>query len=312
MSYLYSHQLRCLVAFLLCFSALAWGGCQQDESATRAPFNKENKPASARNGETGSVPPSATRRVHNPKYLASLPSGFKLPEDGDEVGLRILSDYGSVFVARGITAPPTVRFRSPAECADWQASLEVARAEIRGITVELQKPALAALQAARAEANQAQLDITPRGEDASRRSYETTVALWRSRVEPALSHWVSAGRLSSPEAERIRALPPADQVPAVLELESRGMFFSKDFAKSILYSVAAPGTSQHLSLLALDVAEYSNPQVRAILAQHGWFQTVKSDLPHFTYLGVGEAELADLGLNDETMNGQRFWVPDIR
>ena len=75
-------------------------------------------------------------------------------------------------------------------------------------------------------------------------------------------------------------------------------------------SVAAPGTSQHIAMLALDVAEYGNASARRILANHGWFQTVKSDLPHFTYLGRKEKDLPALGLRSVTIGNQVFWIPD--
>lgn len=90
------------------------------------------------------------------------------------------------------------------------------------------------------------------------------------------------------------------------------MFFSKDLSKSILYSVAVPGASQHNFLLALDVQQFGNAQVRAILAENGWFQTVKSDLPHFTYLGLKESELPAHGLKSVTVGGQKFWVPNLK
>ena len=93
--------------------------------------------------------------------------------------------------------------------------------------------------------------------------------------------------------------------------EENDLYFSKDFRKSILYSVAAPGASQHIFLLALDVQQFGNPKVREILAKYGWFQTVKSDAPHFTYLGVAEENLPALGLRSEWIGGQKFWVPDM-
>jgi hypothetical protein len=122
---------------------------------------------------------------------------------------------------------------------------------------------------------------------------------------------VDKGLLSAAEAERIRNLPAREQVPEILELEKRKLYFSKDFSKSILYSVAAPGTSQHLSMLAFDVKEHNNPIVRSILEHHGWFQTVRSDLPHFTFLGVDKRLLPSLGLK-MVRNGDRvFWIPDF-
>jgi hypothetical protein len=100
-------------------------------------------------------------------------------------------------------------------------------------------------------------------------------------------------------------------VPEVFTLEEQGMFFAKDLSKSIIYSVAPPGTSQHLSLLAFDVKEFDDRRIRDLLARHGWFQTVVSDLPHFTFLGVEENELPGLGLKNITSIDRSFWVPDI-
>jgi len=64
-------------------------------------------------------------------------------------------------------------------------------------------------------------------------------------------------------------------------------------------------------MLALDVSEHENPRVRGILAKHGWFQTVVSDLPHFTFLGVPENQLSGLGLKKNNDGGRVFWMPDI-
>jgi len=164
---------------------------------------------------------------------------------------------------------------------------------------------------ARREAQLAKLDITPRGADATRRSYQDTVELWMTRVRSGLQHWVKNGRLDPQEAQRILSLPLRDQVGEILRLEKHGLFFSKDFSKSILASVAPPGASQHISMLALDVHENANPEIRSILARHGWFQTVLYDLPHFTYLGVGEAELNTLGLRKVNSGSRVFWIPDL-
>ena len=117
--------------------------------------------------------------------------------------------------------------------------------------------------------------------------------------------------LSPEEAERIRNLAPVEQIPEILELEEQGIFFSKDLSKSTVYSVAPPGTSQHLSLLAFDINEYNDPIVKAILAKHGWFQTVVSDLPHFTYLGFSEKELPALGLKYVISGGRSYWIPKL-
>src|SRR3977135_1403158 len=99
---------------------------------------------------------------------------------------------------------------------------------------------------ARAVSGAEGLEISPRdGTEAARRSYADTVRLWNSRFLPALDHWTRTTRLSEGQAKRLRSLPIHEQVPEVLELEQEGIFFSKDLSKSVLYSIAAPGTSQH-------------------------------------------------------------------
>jgi hypothetical protein len=190
--------------------------------------------------------------------------------------------------------------------AGWTAGV------IGEAVIELQPAAMTALLRAREIARAEGLEISPRdGAEAARRSYADTVRLWNSRFLPALDHWTRADRLSGPQAERLRSLPIQDQVPEVLELEQEGIFFSKDFSKSVLYSIAAPGTSQHIAMLAFDANEFLDQRVREILAQHGWFQTVLSDLPHFTFLGLTEEELPGRGLKRVEVNNQTFWIPDV-
>jgi hypothetical protein len=245
-------------------------------------------------------------------FFKSLPKGFRWPDPGDALSLRVLEEYGALFVARGgVVLPPVVIFPDQNAVAHWQSSLSVEQAELAGIPVRLQSAAMRALMKAREEAFQAHVDISPRGPDAAQRSYAQTLELWRSRVNPGLQHWVDKGLLSASEAERIRKLPAREQVPEILELEKRGLYFSKDLSKSVLLSVAPPGASQHLSMLAFDVKEHDDPVVRLILEHHGWFQTVRSDLPHFTYLGVKKQLLPSLGLK-MVRNGDRvFWIPDF-
>lgn len=232
------------------------------------------------------------------------------PVSGDQVSRRIYADYGAVLKAQnGSTPPPTMIFAGENDCANWQSTVKVQTENIGGISIQLQSAAMKDLQLAREEAKQNGVDITPRGSDAARRSYADTVRLWTSRVNPGLEHWANKGRLDSGTAAKIRSLSPSEQVGEILKLESQGMNFSTDFSKSILYSVAAPGSSQHLSMLALDVNQHDNSRVREILARHGWFQTVVSDLPHFTYLGVAENQLSALGLRKQSAGGRTFWTP---
>lgn len=214
-------------------------------------------------------------------------------------------------MARGtVVMPPKIIFESEEDCAAWQAAVPKRQENFGGINIELQEAAMRELLAARAEANTRNFNFTARGTWAARRDYDDTVKIWLTRVNSGLIYWTQRGQLSGSEAARIRALEPSLQVKEILQFESQKMFFSKDFSKSILYSATAPGASQHLSMLAVDLNENANPAVREVLARHGWFQTVISDLPHFTFLGVAESDLPALGLKKIKKDNRVYWTPE--
>lgn len=239
---------------------------------------------------------------------------------GDAVACRVLEEYGSVFVAGdSVVVPHRCIFESEDEVlsfqreAGWRSALfPSSRPDQPDAVIELQPAAMSALLAARDEMTARGLTLTPRGGvEAGRRTFADTVRLWDSRCHPALEHWRDKGRLQGGEAERLRGMDLREQVEAVLKLETEGLFFSTDFSKSILLSVAAPGASQHLAMLAFDIVEFRDEGVRKLLARHGWFQTVVSDLPHFTFLGLEEEELPRRGLRRVRHGSQSFWVPDL-
>jgi len=229
------------------------------------------------------------------------------------VARRILEEYGAIFLAdKKVTPPPVCIFSNEEQVTKFQEDAGFAAEVIGYDEVELQPEALKKLNKAREEAQKEGLDITPRdGAEAARRNYEDSVRLWNSRFQPALDYWLSKGRLTAEQVTRLRNLPLSQQVEEVLELEKSGIYFSKDLSKSVLYSIAAPGTSQHIAMLAFDVNEFQNPRVREIMAKHGWFQTVLSDLPHFTFLGLKEKDLPKHGLRSIEINGQVFWIPNV-
>lgn len=231
----------------------------------------------------------------------------------DAVQLRILNEYGAVFIAHsGVVPPPVCMFTSAKAVDDFQQRIFKAGADVGGTYIELQTVAMQELLKAREEALKQNLDITPRGgAEAARRNYADTLRLWKSRFDPASEHWKNQGRLTEEQVEKLKSLPIKEQVGEVLELEKQGIYFNTFFDNSILYSVAAPGTSQHLSMLALDVKQFDDKQVRDVLAKHGWFRTVQNDQPHFTFLGHKEKDLKKMGLKKiETKDGE-FWIPDV-
>jgi hypothetical protein len=231
----------------------------------------------------------------------------------DAVARRVLEDYGAIFVVdKKVTPPPVCIFLSDQQVSEFQERVGFATEVFGFDEVDLQPEAMKQLLKAREDAQKEDLDITPRdGAEAGRRSYEDSLQLWNTRFQPALTYWLAQGRLTEDQVTRLKSLPLRNQIAEVLELEKSGIYFSKDLSKSILYSIAAPGTSQHIAMLAFDVNEFDNPRVREILAKHGWFQTVLSDLPHFTFLGLKEKDLPSRGLKPVEVDGQVFWIPNV-
>lgn len=233
------------------------------------------------------------------------------PVDSDATAERIFKEYGAIFVSNGTSLPTRCIFTGDDDLQDYQVRIKTESAVIGGVPIQLQKPAMEALLEAQKEAARKNLKITPRGGSlAAKRSFRDTVGLWNSRFLPGLNYWVARKKLTPKQAADIKKSDIKQQVEQVLEWEEEGLYFSKDFSKSILFSVAAPGASQHNFLLALDVEQFADKEVRKILAANGWFQTVKSDLPHFTFLGVKERDLPGLGLKTVTVGTQKFWVPN--
>lgn len=253
---------------------------------------------------------AATRAEISPKKFISKICSYA----DDPVASRVFREYGSIFVvSEKVTAPNRCVFEDSNAVTALQAKANLTTAKIGNVEITLQQEAMRALLDAIDESAEARLKITPLdGMIAGTRSYEDTVRLWNSRFYRALDHWQRLGRISKADADAARALPAVEQVPVVLKWEEQRIWFSTGFNRSILSSVAAPGTSQHLSGLAFDIVEYRNTRVRAILNKHGWFQTVLADEPHFTYLGHPEADLPKLGLISKPKNGYKFWVPAIQ
>lgn len=232
----------------------------------------------------------------------------------DAVERRLFLEYGAMYLGvKGIAHPWRCIFDDQAGVVGFQDSVRKRTENVGGTVITLQEPAMEALLKAVSEAAKEGRKISPRGgPTAARRAYEDTAKFWNSRFLPGLEYWIKQGRLSRADAEAAKVLPVRQQIAKVLSWEDQGIYFATGFGKSILYSVAAPGGSQHLFMLALDVAEFSDPRVREILMKHGWFQTVKSDQPHFTYLGRDEKDLPGLGLKKWMMGDQRFWIPDFK
>lgn len=228
----------------------------------------------------------------NNKFIVNIQNNLKfIPKPQEATKYRILKEYGALWLNQNpkIKLPSKVYFSSEAETQSFHHELNLANF---GQNCILQHEAVQALKKAQIKAKQKGLNISPRGKsDGCIRSFNLTQKLWLSRVEPNLKYYVQNGKLSPAEANLIKQAKSWSQVDLVLKLEQqKRLLFDKYRQTSILNSVAAPGTSQHLSGLAFDLAEFENPQARQIMNEFGWFQTVQNDLPHFTYLGYSFTE----------------------
>lgn len=231
----------------------------------------------------------------------------------DKLGSRLFAEYGAIFSASdAVSLPKTCIFASENEVRAFQESLDIESAKIGNVDIELQSVAMDSLRMAVQQAGSRGIRITPLdGRIAGRRSFADTQRIWDSRFLPALRYWIRRGRIGRGEADSARSLGIVEQVEQVLAWEEKGMFFSTGKNRPIMSSVAPPGTSQHLSLLAFDIEQAPDKIVRDIMNANGWFQTVVNDSPHFTFLGVTESELPGRGLKIVLRGGYKYWVPAV-
>lgn len=260
-----------------------------------------------------SEPRSLERSREESSKVVYLRPAYNCPVTSDAVANRIFAEYGSILAARGdVVLPDRCVFETDAEVSAFQQRVRIRGAAFGNAFIELQEAALAALLKAQSDAAREGRKLTPLdGAIAGRRSFADTVRLWNSRFYPALNHWTRRGRITADEAEEARGATLREQVRKVLDWEARGVFFSTDFSNSVMTSVAPPGTSQHLSLLAFDVAEYADPVVSAAMNRNGWFQTVPDDPPHFTYLGSSVSDLPKRELRLIYRGRYSYWIPNL-
>ncbi|HEY2866303.1 MAG TPA: hypothetical protein VGJ02_04370 [Pyrinomonadaceae bacterium] len=226
---------------------------------------------------------------------------------------KVFTEYGAMFVASNdVQLPALCYFSDEASAAKFQSTLKTASTVINGAEITLQASAMASFLMVLDAAKQLHVRISPLdGSIAAARKYSDTVNIWNSRYQPALRSWRGQGKLEADEVDQLESMPLAAQVERVIEWESKGLLFGTGRRSSIFSSTAPPGTSQHLSLIAFDIAGRATPLVTAIFNANGWFQTIKGDPDHFTYLGVFEGELPKRGLKQIYYQGERYWVPDL-
>lgn len=248
-----------------------------------------------------------------PQTAKTSPLKAVCPIDDSILARRVFAEYGSIFSAsETVILPSTCIFIDEAEVSAFRSKAPITQINVNGVNLLLQKDAAQALSRVVTDAAQQSITIAPLdGPIAAARTFYESTRIWNSRFEPALRYWVQTGKITAEEESAVRAMKLAKQVEKVIEWEFRGLLFGTGRMRSIFSSTAPPGTSQHISLLAFDVAPPLTPTKRSIMNAHGWYQTVVNDPLHFTYLGVTEAELPRRGLKAVLVDGIIYWVPNI-
>lgn len=234
------------------------------------------------------------------------------PISSNVVAKRVFDEYGAVFAVKDTAKfPDRCIFNDTADVERFQKSVKTRSDLVGGITIELQAAAMDSLVEIAKDADALGLKLTPLdGTIAGKRSYIDTVRIWNTRFQRALDHWVQLGKITEDEATAVRNMNTQHQLEQVMSWESKGLFFSTDFSRSIFSSTAPPGTSQHLSMLAIDIVEHDNPMIVSLLASRGWYRTVMNDPTHFTFIGVPESELPNRGLRPVMRGTYKFWIPN--
>jgi hypothetical protein len=243
----------------------------------------------------------------NHTFLNQVLDDVYLSLDSDS--LAILRTYGAAWAST--SQRPTV-VSVPTE-ADRQLQVDgwaTSSVTIGDRVLTTQTAAAHALSEARDELKALGVHLIPGSNTPSARTWATTHNSWRQRLTLGLDYWVQQGTLESDDKARILALPPNLQLKEALKLEDGGMYLNKHHNRPILSSVAAPGSSQHCWMLAVDLKPHT-PKVVEVMASHGWFRTVWADRPHFTWLGVPEDQLPALGLKLRMYGEDAMWVPDL-
>jgi len=235
------------------------------------------------------------------------------PIAANKAARRVLMEYGAMFAASDrVTVPPVCIFQDQVAVQAFHQRLETTELNVDGAAIRLQTPAAKSMATLLESAGALNLHIRPLdGAVAGGRDFADTSRIWNSRVEPALEYWTRRGKISVEDGSTFRSLPLKDQIEKIIQWEESGLLFGTGRGICIFSSTAPPGTSQHLSLIAFDVAPPVTSIVRTLFNANGWYQTVRGDVSHFTYLGLVESELPKRGLVAVRYNGVVYWIPNF-
>ncbi|MBD2664962.1 peptidase M15B and M15C, D,D-carboxypeptidase VanY/endolysin [Richelia sinica FACHB-800] len=207
------------------------------------------------------------------RFLKTVAHRLTIVPQNNSFEYTLLKAYGAIFInqAADIKLPTKVLFTDAQEIKAFQSTLT--RAKVTGTSdCYLQKNAADALNKARELVN---IPLKSGYIGDCTRDFDMNFRFWRKYANNHTLEQVKQGKETK-----------------------------------ILGTVAPPGTSQHLWGLAIDLRVSTSAQ-RQTLNQHGWFQTVENDAPHWTYLGWTEENLAKFGLKNKVVNGITYWLTPL-
>ncbi|HIK05646.1 MAG TPA: D-alanyl-D-alanine carboxypeptidase family protein [Trichormus sp. M33_DOE_039] len=208
------------------------------------------------------------------RFLAAIANNLSAIPQPNTYEYILLKAYGAAFINQTKIAklPSTVLLNNEQETQAFQNTLTMVKVDGTN-DCYLQAAAVAALNQARAEQN---IPLkSGYGSGDCTRTFATNLRFWNKYANQSILDKVIQGKETA-----------------------------------ILSVVAPPGASQHLWGLAIDL-RISNQQQRQTLNQHGWFQTVVNDVPHWTYLGLTEQDLLNVGLINKVEKGISYWVTPL-
>jgi len=98
----------------------------------------------------------------------------------------------------------------------------------------------------------------------------------------------------------------------VLNLRSSEYFLVRTYQSRCLYSIAAPGTSQHIAMLAFDANEFLDQRVREILAAAWMVFRLSSAICLTSPFSACRKPNCQAWIEGRRSNGQKFWHSGCR
>ncbi|MBW4633938.1 MAG: D-alanyl-D-alanine carboxypeptidase family protein [Iphinoe sp. HA4291-MV1] len=212
--------------------------------------------------------------TYKERFLAAITDNLPMIPAPNTFEYILLRAYGSVFVNQKpeIKLPQKVVFTNEQETKQFQSTLILSK--VNGTSnCYLQKLATDALNRAR---TQVQIPLkSGYGTSDCTRSFATNLRFWQKYANNNTLEQVRQGK----------------------EIKILGV-------------VAPPGASQHIWGLAVDL-RVSNEVQKQALNQNGWYQTVENDIPHWTYVGLSEEKLTELGFQNKVVRDITYWVTPL-